>query len=269
MLGRMSTRWSGALAAMLFAAGSTGLASAATVSLGSPYARADLPGAQAALDDFLTRHMVSNLRVETFEGHQAWDGASGTSNPQNTAVGNFASLGGHGTGRSAINGGTGLEVRGDNDMKWGRYDTDRPALGSNWLDSNDTYGMRWEIGGLGSFNALAFFLSDLADVGATFSMKVGDLLFSGDDFPGAGRRLANGNIHFVSILLPEAVDHLVVEFRHDRLNDGFGLDGAAIAMIAPIPVPPAGALALAGLAAFAGLRARSACRRACTARRTA
>ena len=44
--------------------------------------------------------------------------------------------------------------------------TARPAIGGNWLDSNDTHGMRWDIAGLGKFNTLSFFLIDAADVGA-------------------------------------------------------------------------------------------------------
>ena len=45
---------------------------------------------------------------------------------------------------------------------------------------------------------------DAADVGGKFSIKVGDTLFS--DIAGAGGKLANGNIHFVKILLSEAVE---------------------------------------------------------------
>ena len=55
-------------------------------------------------------------------------------------------------------------------MKSGRYDTGGPALGGNWLDSNDNLGVRWDIDGLGKFNTLAFFLLDVADVGGNFSM---------------------------------------------------------------------------------------------------
>ena len=60
--------------------------------------------------------------------------------------------------------------------------------------------------GVGKFNALAFFVLDAADVGGKFSIKVGDTLYS--DLAGAGGKLANGNIHFVRILLSEAVDSL-------------------------------------------------------------
>ena len=142
-------------------------------------------------------------------------------------------------------------------MFWGRYDTDDlPAapLDNHWLDSNDTHGMRWEIDGVGAFNALAFFIADAADVGAKFSIKVGDTLFS--DILGANGRTANGNINFVRILLPQSVTSLTVELSHDILNDGFGIDGAMVAEVAPIPVPLSAVLLATGLAALAGLRRR-------------
>ena len=228
-------------------------ASAATLQVDN-YARSQFGAAQSAMNDFLASNRIR--AVETFEGSSAWNGTRGTSDPQNTNVGSFATLGGHGTGGAAVNGGRALEVRGDNTMPWGRYDTDTLSspLGGNWLDTNDTYGMKWEVGNLGKFDTLAFFLTDVADVGATFSIKVGDELFS--DIAGSSGRLANGNIHLIRIALDRAVENLTVELIHDRLNDGFGIDGATVVEIAPVPVPPAAALLVTGLAAFAGLRRR-------------
>lgn len=231
-------------------------AQAATVNLTS-FGRSDLAGAQRAHDDFLSQYTVSNLRSETFEDKAAWNGAVGTTNPQNTNVGGFTTLGGTGSGASHINGGTGLEVRGDNDMNWGRFNADRldnDLIGGKWLDSNDTLGMKWEVSGLGAFNALSFFLIDAADVGGKFSIKVGESLFS--QVLGAAGRAANGNIQLVTILLPEAVTSLTVELFNDRLNDGFGIDGASVANVAPIPVPPAAALLLTGVLALGALGRR-------------
>jgi hypothetical protein len=219
-----------------------------------PFDRGDLASARGAMSTFLSTHTVSNLQLETFEGYNAWNGSSGSANPQHTKVGSFTSFGGAGSGGSVVGDASKLEVRSDSAMKWGRYNTDDLPLGGKWLDSNDNLGMRWEVGGDGKFNALAFFVLDAADVGGKFSIKVGDTLYS--DIAGAGGRLANGNVQFVRILLSEAVDHLTVELFHNRTNDGFGIDGAMIAQVAPVPLPPAMALMLPGVLALAGLRRR-------------
>lgn len=256
------------LAAVLAAALSFGAtaASAATVLIDS-FTPGDVAAAQAAKAGFLGRtdagvlgdplyasqgYRVQAHRVETFSGYAAWDGTagSGTTNPGATNVGSFTSLGGTGTGHSAIKGGHGLEVRQDNPFKWGRHGLEA----NKWLDSNDTYGMAWQVSGLDTFNALTFFLTDVADVGAKFSIKVGETL-SGIII-GEHARTANGTIHFVRILLPEPVSDLLVELRHNRLNDGFGIDGVMVARIAPIPVPPAAALLVSGVVLLAGLRRR-------------
>jgi hypothetical protein len=227
-----------------------------TINLTS-FDRAGLAGAQAARADFLASHTIRNLRSETFEDKAAWNGSHGTTNPQNTNAGSFTSLGGLGSGASKINGGAGLEVRGDNDMSWGRFNADKldsDLIGGKWLDSNDTLGMKWDIGGLGKFNTLAFFLIDAADVGGKFSIKVGETLFS--QVLGGDGRTKNGNVQLVTILLPEAVRDLTVELFHNRTNDGFGIDGATIANVAPVPVPPAAALLISGVLALGAVRRR-------------
>ena len=230
---------------------------AATVDLSiDRFERSGLDAARAARTAYEAGFKLKG--IETFKDYTAWNGSSGTANPQNTKVGSFTSFGAAGSGGSVVGDGSKLQVRGD-DMPWGRYGTDpSQPLGGNWLDSNDNLGMRWEIAGLGKFNALSFFVLDAADVGGKFSIKVGDTLYS--DIAGATGRLANGNIHFVKILLDEAVTSLTVELMHDRTNDGFGIDGAAVGL-APVPLPPAALLigtALLGLVGFGRRRAATA-----------
>lgn len=260
MLNRVRLLAGGILAAAVLTTSSAGALTLSqngiTVDL-DRFDRTGLSAARTMRDDFLAAHIVNTMHVETFEDHKAWNGRSGTSDPQNTKAGSFSAVGPAGTGKAVVNDGRSTEVRKDNDMHWGRFDTDKHApgvLGGQWLDSNDNKGMKWEISGLGNFNTLAFFLTDAADVGGKFSIKIGNTRFT--DIA-SGKKLANGNIHFVRIALEEAVDSLTVFLRHDRTNDGFGIDGAMVADLKPVPLPPAALLLVGGLAALGGLRRRS------------
>lgn len=246
------------LAATLAAAGA---AEAATVNVFSKtYGRGQLAQAQAAMADTLAGYTVSNLHVETFEGFRPWGVGGGTQDLSRTRVGSFTPFGTAGTGGSVVGAGSKLQVRSDNRMRWGRYNTSNPPAlppglaDGNWLDSNDNLGIRWRIEDLGGFNTLAFFVIDAADVGGSFSLKIGKRLYA--DLNG-GRRLANGNIHLVHVLLPRTRTGLTVRLMHDRSNDGFGIDGALVGQVSPpspVPLPPAAALLVPALALLAGLR---------------
>lgn len=252
-----------ALASFFFTAAlavtlTTSGASAATLQVTS-FGAGDYAGAQAALAAFRSgtdgwggaNKQVNAVRTENFENMKAWDGSSGDANPT-TAVGAFTSLGGRGSGASSIAGGAALQVRSDDPWVWGRHNAS--GVDGKWLDSNDTLGMRWDVGGLTQFNSVAFLLTDVADVGGKFSIKVGDTLFS--NLLGASGRLANGSIQLVRILLPASVSGLRVELFNDRLNDGFGIDGATVASVAPVPLPPAILLLASGGAALFGVSRR-------------
>lgn len=247
------SRFWNALGSCVLALGIGSAAAAATIDV-SYFDRSDYAAAQAALESFQAgdtlgpNRKMTSVRTESFEGYNAWDGVSGTVDPT-TNVGAFSSLGGIGHGGSAVNGGTSLQVRSDDPWIWGRYNTS--GVDGDWLDSNDTLGMRWDVETGGQFNAIAFLLTDVADVGAKFSIKVGDTLFS--HLIGASGRMANGSIQLVRILLPESVNGLAIELRNDRLNDGFGIDGATVANVAPVPLPPAILLLASGAAALFGV----------------
>jgi hypothetical protein len=243
---------------MLAAAALVMAAPAGAVSLEmTKFSREHAASAQTKMSDFLSSHKVSNLKVETFEGQKAWNGKSGSANPQDTKVGSFKAAGKRGSGRSTISTGHKLQVRNDNSMKWGRYNSKTPAkniVGNNWLDSNDNQRIAWTVKGDGKFNTVGLYLTDIADAGGKFSIKVGKTVFS--DLAGSTRRLKSGTVHFVLITLDELVDSVRISLGHDRRNDGFGIDGAMVANVAPVPLPPAAALLLTGVVAIGGLRYR-------------
>ena len=231
------------LAAALLAAPAA-FPATATLQVGA-FTRASALSAKAAKALFQAPY-GSQIRSEGFDGYATWNGSPGQTDLGATAVGSFTRIGDAGSGHSVVGDGARLQVRGDNDMAWGRYDTDLP-IGGHWLDSNDNTGIEWTISGLGAFNALSFFVLDAADVGGRFAIRVGDTLF---DVAGGDGRRENGNILFVRILLDGLVDQLSVQMMHDRTNDGFGIDGATVARVpppAPVPLPAAAPLLGAGL----------------------
>jgi hypothetical protein len=231
------------------------LAGAATVDLDyTRFDRSQLGAARDAMAQFRSAQTIDNLHVETFKDYKAWGDGTGTQDLRNTAVGSFTAFGEKGSGGAKVGNGADLQVRGDSSMPWGRYSTATDLIGGHWLDSNDNLGVKWQIEDVGTFDTVAFFVTDVSDVGGKFSIKVGGTLY---EIAGQTGRLANGTIHFVKILLDEAVDSLTVELMHDRANDGFGIDGAIVGRVAPVPLPPAMLLLGAGIAALAGVRRRA------------
>jgi hypothetical protein len=256
MLSTVRLRLAATAAVALLATGTA--AGAATVDLDfDTFRRGKLAEAQAAMAGFRTGLTAGTRHVEGFERFEPWGPGGGTQNLRHTAVGSFTPFGQTGNGDAVVGDGSKLQVRNDNAMRWGRYNLGgRGGLEpGNWLDSNDNQGVKWRIEDVGKFDSIGFFVSDAADVGGKFTIKVGDTVYR-DIADGA--KLGNGNVHFVRILLSEAVDKLTIKFKHDIADDGFGIEAAVVGSAAPIPLPPAAALIVTGLLGFFGLRRRAA-----------
>ncbi len=167
------------------------------------------------------------LGSEDFEGFAAEvEGAVSTS------VGDFMSLGPTGTGSSVV--GTVTEVAvldGSVVSGFGRVNTTQTAGAKNWLDSNDTLGIRWDatLASGESFRQVAFSLSDAADQGAELSISTGGSTL--ETFVGQG----NGTVDWIVITFGSDVTSATIELANMvRLDDGFGIDDATIAAV-PLP----------------------------------
>ncbi|MEM6610269.1 MAG: VPLPA-CTERM sorting domain-containing protein [Pseudomonadota bacterium] len=176
-----------------------------------------------------------------------------------THVGTFTTMGGTGSGGtvSGLPGNTGTELALRDGNTYGRVDT----VGGRWyLDSNDTYGILWnaDLGGA-LFKSLTFVLTDGSDVGAYLRVSA-----AGSDYElRSGGRLPNGYSSLVTITFEDYVQSALVELVNYttsggtalRRNDGFSIDGVQVEL-APVPLPAAGLMLVAGLGGLAALRRR-------------
>ncbi len=236
----MATRLALAAVASLCA----GMAHAATVTV------TDLTSNPDAYATYLASIPAGKQLVEDFEGLGAGlEGASGVEQDSfSTAVGTFSSIGGTGTGRTVTrsdfdNTGTGLALR--TGSLHGRTNT---TAGGNWfLDSNDTLGMALALDAGVNFSRIGFTMTDIADErGAQFDILVNNSVAY------TSGRIGQSTKHFFEVDFGDvmtAEDEVVLVFRNNKINDGFGIDDVALAT-APIP-----ASALMLLAAVGGLGA--------------
>lgn len=203
----------------------------------------------AAVDGF------SNAVVEDFESFSEGNVANGFS----TSVGTFSSMGGTGsggtvTGSGFANNGTLLAVRDGN--VYGRSSTTSALSGTSadnmFLDSNDTFGIRWDVSlGGGMFDRIALTLSDAADSGALLRIMVDGAFHDLSS-------LGNGNRKLITIDFGSAVSSATVFFGNwrngqPRTNDGFSIDDASVSAV---PLPASAVLLLAGLGGMAAMRRR-------------
>jgi hypothetical protein len=225
----------------------------------SSHAMLDMDTARAAW----TAATGSGAVIEDFESFAAWNGITGAGAPLATRIGTIRGESAlPGSGGSAVAGGLHPEIRADlHPHLSGSYTAlsgrqNATAGGSNWLDSNDLERMIWDAGGpdLGRFDALTFLLTDVGDIrGTDFAILA--------EAPGMEAvrisipRQANGTINLVRVLFDRAVTRATVTLVSAR-NDGFGIDNLAVSRVAAVPLPPAAALLLGGLAAIGAVRHR-------------
>ncbi len=191
---------------------------------------------------------IGTVVTEDFESLGATNGEGEVGASLTTSVGDFSTLGGTGTGGTVSglsgNGGTELALR--DGSVFGRTNT-TPNVGQWFLDSNDTFGMRWDVSLLGNaaFDFLTFSLMDANDVGGFLRITTAtdsyELRLTGDP------KLPNAAIRLVTIDFGADVTAATIElenFRSDGttnfLNDGFSVDGIQVFSdfnVQEVPVP--------------------------------
>ena len=174
-----------------------------------------------------------------------------------TSVGSFTTLGGKGTGTTAIgvadadNGfdasrtdadrGLNLSIRQntDNDDNGGRQNTSGGLGHVTYLDSNDTLGMKWtaSLGGT-AFDRLVFTLTDPTDQGKTLTISAAGHTGSFTIAPPK----SNGSIFNVLVAFSSTVTSAELSLAKSGVNDGFSIDNATIGAV---PLPAAAWLLLA------------------------
>lgn len=214
--------------------------------------------AQNALSDYTAskrRSITEDFEDEDFE---AWDGSesTATSDPLSTAVGDFEGTNGDGDGSACVSDCDNIQVA-DEDSEGlgdsGRTNTTEGDESKNWLDSNDIEGMVWTVdaeGVGGQFTDLAFFLSDVADVGATLNV---DFSNGGSADATIEPKQDDGTINFVTARFSDFATDASVEMLNSgwaSQKDGLGVDDVTVA----VPAPATLALLGLGLLGLAGMR---------------
>ncbi|WP_338469199.1 VPLPA-CTERM sorting domain-containing protein [Roseobacter fucihabitans] len=185
--------------------------------------------------DYNSSFAVLGTTGEDFEAFGATFGEGEVGAVFSTAVGTFESLGGTGNGGAVTGSGTELALR--DGSVYGRANT-VPTGGTWFLDSNDTWGMKWVVDIGSAFNKLSFVLNDGSDTGAFLRIIAG----GASEELRSGGQLANGNARRVLVDFGQEVttaEIILGNFttsggKNFRRNDGFSIDGIAVSAI-PLP----------------------------------
>lgn len=253
------------LAAAAALALSAGVAQAATITV-SEFSKAGYVNALASLGPSVVREDFED------EDYAVGNVGNGTGDPGfKTKVGTFRTMGGTGSGGTVRDpdpdlDGTKLAIRtgyvygrsSTTDLLASPTDNDDPDDGilDKFLDSNDTFGIRWNVDIGSMFTRLVFVLTDATDVGAKMTIKTDgaeDAVLFG---------LGEGNRRLVVVDFGSAVRFAEIAFFNSNKrngngfpNDGFSIDDIAVSAV-PLPAPALMLLAgLGGLAAFRRKRA--------------
>lgn len=119
-----------------------------------------------------------------------------------------------------------------------------PSHATNWLDSNDADIVSWDISGVGFFDSLGFYLSDVNDQGASLKLVFND---GTEHTTQLNSSLSNGNLMYVSLMADVAISSATLLFDNGtNENDGWGIDTITVGSL-PIPEPATLALLSLGL----------------------
>jgi hypothetical protein len=190
-----------------------------------------------AADETAFLSTLTTFQTETFGGMSAANcvpSCTGTGNALfaapgfTTSVGTFTQVQADGTGSENGNELNQLQIETSITGESGR---ELPFSG-NWLDSNDSDVIEWDINELLGSNAFGFFLSDANDNGAIL-----ELVFSGGSISQSlNAGLSNGNLVYVTYAGNSAITGATLRFNNfgpgnESTNDGFGIDNVTVGVV--------------------------------------
>lgn len=252
---------SAAAAALFLSASAASAVSVGVKSFGSlEKSSVNIAGALAAQDAF---HLGTTLvAFEDFESFTLTGTPAYFQGPAGVitgATGTFASTGGSGTGNTVVGTASQVAVRDGSGTAGGRYDTSSAAAGGQYLDSNDTDGIKVAITNpplTAKFDRLSFMTTDVNDVSKlTFNLNIdgatpiniGTLLTTGYKTNGFRH---NGELLLFTLVFPNLISATDLALTI-QANDGFAIDNLKLTAT---PLPAAAWMLIAGVAGLLGMR---------------